>query len=309
VNEFAQRVAHADPSALRAESIEILQVNVGLRCNSACAHCHQSCSPDRTEIMDADTMDAVVRIVSEIRPALVDITGGAPELHPRLRAFVVALTDARIPVQVRTNLTVLLEPPADSLVRFFAQRGVRLLASLPALSESSVESQRPGSYTASIAALRLLSSAGYGHGELRLDIAVNPTDESLPRSAEEVRAEFREALTGQLGIPFDEVVLITNTPVGRFRDRLERAGALDAYLDTLRDAFNPITLARLSCRTTLEVGWDGRLADCDFNLGAGLSTAGGVPQHIREFDADALASRPLRFAEHCYSCTASAGSG
>jgi len=254
-------------------------------------------------------MDAVVRIAKEIRPALVDITGGAPELHPRLRPFVVALTDARLPVQVRTNLTVLLEPPADSLVEFFAQHGVRLLASLPALSAADVESQRPDSYAASIAALRRLSSAGYGHGALRLDIAVNPTDDSLPRSAEEVRAEFREALTSRLGIPFDNVVLITNTPVGRLRDRLERAGTLDAYLDMLRDAFNPATLARLSCRTTLEVGWDGRLADCDFNLGAGLSTAGGVPGHISEFDADALASRPLHFGLHCYSCTASAGSG
>jgi len=309
MNEFAQRIAETQPSALHAEGIEVLQVNVGLRCNSACAHCHQSCSPGRTEAMNPETMNAVVRIATQVRPALVDITGGAPELHPRLRTFISALTDAQLPVQVRTNLTVLLEQPADRLVDFFAERDVRLLASLPGLSSTEVADQRPGSFAASVAALRRLSLAGYGRGRLRLDIAVNPTSRTLPRPAEEVRAEFREVLTNGLGIPFDDLVLIANTPVGRFRERLASEGTLDAYLDTLRDAFNPCTVEHLACRTTLEIGWDGRLADCDFNLGAGLLTAGGVPGHISEFDADALASRPLRFGEHCFSCTASAGSG
>ncbi len=309
MSEFLRCVEDIDTAATHAVRIDTLMVNIGLRCNMACAHCHQSSSPGRTEAMSAEDIETVARIAADIRPRLVDITGGAPELHPGLRRLVGLLTEAGVPTQIRTNLTALLEPEAVGLIEFLARNRVRILASLPGTSAHEPSPRQGDVFERCITVLRQLLDAGYGSKEgLRLDIAVNPVGVSLPdpRSLEE---RFRAELEGDLGIPFEELIAITNVPVGRMAESLRRSGELGSYRQQLRLAFNPQTVDLLACRYSLEIAWDGTLSDCDFNLGAGLRVAPGVPAHISEFDLDTLATRPIRFADHCFACTADAGSG
>lgn len=310
MSAFARTIQDADSSALRADRIDTLMLNVGLRCDQCCAHCHQSSSPQRTETMSRDIMDACAAVADEVRPLLVDITGGAPELNPDIRYLLSLLRDAGHAVRLRTNLTALLSPEAEGLMDLLALREVAVLASVPGTSPHETAPQRGDVFQRSLVALRRLSEAGYGRDpRLRLDIAVNPPSDTLPEPQRVVEDRFREELTGRLGIPFDDALVITNMAVGRFRDSLDRRGELDSYARRLRDAFNPQTLSLLACRTCLVVAWDGTLWDCDFNLGHGVGLTPGLPMHVSEFDSSVLARRPVHFAEHCFACTASAGSG
>jgi radical SAM/Cys-rich protein len=260
--------------------------------------------------MTRDIMDASAAVAAEVRPLLVDITGGAPELNPDIRYLLSLLRDAGHRVRLRTNLTALLSPEAEGLVDLLARREVAVLASLPATTPHETAPQRGDVFARSLAALRRLSEAGYGRDpRLRLDIAVNPPSDTLPEPQRVVEERFRAELTGRLGIPFDDALVITNTPVGRFRELLDRNGRLGAYSRELRDAFNPQTLPLLACRSCLVIAWDGTLWDCDFNLGRGVGLTPGLPMHVSQFDASLLARRPVHFAEHCFACTASAGSG
>ena len=309
MNDFAQTVHDIDPSATRAVRIDTLMVNIGLRCNMTCTHCHQSSSPSRTEMMSTEDIETVIRIAREARPALVDITGGAPELHPDVQSLLEGLAEAGLCVQLRTNLTALLEPEAEGLIETLAAHRIRVLASLPGISTESMTPQRDDAHERSLEALRALSREGYGRrDDLWLGVAANPVGAKLMQSCE-IESEFRAALKRDAGVDLDELVVITNVAVGRFATTLSRDGLLGRYRQDLRDAFNPDTVSRLACRYTLDVAWDGTFSDCDFNLGAGLPVADGVPPHISEFDADALSRRPIRFAEHCFACTAQAGSG
>jgi radical SAM/Cys-rich protein len=310
MSAFARIVENADSSALFAKRIDTLMLNVGLRCDQTCTHCHQSSSPLRGEVMSRDIMESAAAVADEVRPQLVDITGGAPELNPDIRYLLTLLRDASHPVRLRTNLTALLAPEAAGLIDLLADREVSVLASLSGTTRREITPQRGDVFDRSLAALRLLGEVGYGRNpRLRLDIAVNPTDDTLPEPQCVVQERFRTRLTDGLGIPFNDALMITNMPVGRFRDRLDRSGRLDAYARELRDSFNPETLAHLACRTCLEIAWDGTLWDCDFNLGCGVGLAEGLPTHVSQFDAALLARRPVRFAEHCFACTAMAGSG
>ncbi|MDZ4168251.1 MAG: DUF3641 domain-containing protein [Coriobacteriia bacterium] len=310
MSAFVRTVQDADSSALNADRIDTLMLNVGLRCDQSCAHCHQSSSPQRTEAMPRDIMDASAAVADEVRPLLVDITGGAPELNPDIRYLLHLLRDAGHPVRLRTNLTALLSPEAEGLVELLAHREVAVLASVAGTTPHETAPLRGDVFDRSLVALRQLSEAGYGRDpRLRLDIAVNPPSDTLPEPPLAVEDRFRDELTGRLGIPFDDVLVITNTPVGRFRELLDRSGRLGSYAQELRDAFNPQTLPLLACRTCLVIAWDGTLWDCDFNLGRGVALTPGLPMHVAQFDGSLLARRPVHFAEHCFACTASAGSG
>ena len=309
MNAFARAVADADPRALHATAIDTLMLNVGLRCDQACAHCHQSCSPARTELMSRDVMDAALVVADTVRPALVDITGGAPELNPHLGYLLTRLHEGGHPIRLRTNLTALLSEEAEGLVELLVQVQAGVLASLPGTSAEEVAAQRGPVFDRALEALRRLAGAGYGtQPALWLGIAVNQRADA-PLDPATLEQRFRAQLTGGLGIPFDELVLITNVPVGRFRQQLRGESNLDGYVRELRGAFNSETLPRLACRTCIVVAWDGTLADCDFNLGSGVPLARGLPRHVSEFDASVLTTRPVRFAEHCFACAADAGSG
>ncbi len=311
---FAQRARAAAPEAAVPERPRTLMLNVGLRCLSACPHCHHSCTPERTEVMSRQTMLECVRLADRVRPQIVDITGGEPELFEHLPDLIAELAARRLSTRVRTNLTALAEPSAAHLSNLFAEHGVGLLASLLGTSAATFATQRETSaWRTALKVLSLLNALGYGALEggsrLRLDLAYNPPLGELPRPQQEIEAEFRTDL-GSLGIRFDSLLAIANVPVGRFAERLKRQGAHDAYMEELAAAFNPATVRALDCRHGFEVAWDGTLWDCDFNLAARVRPASG-PRTIEDAlrDEGALAQRRIGFAQHCLACTSGSGSG
>ncbi len=260
--------------------------------------------------MSGDVMAEIVEVASAIRPKMVDITGGAPEFNPLLPDFLRALRDNGHHVQLRTNLTVLNDPVYAPLLDVYAEEHIAILASMPCYTERNVGAVRgSGVRDASVLALRELNARGYGSDPtLRLDLVYNPVGTTLPEPAASLEALFREELAERFGIVFNHLLTMTNMPVGRFRERLVGDGAYDRYLRALRAAFNPQVLPLLQCRHQLEIGWDGLLYDCDFNLGAGRPVSPTAPRTIWEFDGDALANREIVVSEHCYGCTAGAGS-
>jgi radical SAM/Cys-rich protein len=310
MNTFDERIAALGGGPLTATGIDILQVNVGLRCNQSCGHCHLGASPSRTEIMSASVMERVLRAVGDARPRLVDVTGGAPELHPGIRGFVAALADAGRAVQMRTNLTVLLETGCADLPEFFRDHRVRLVGSMPCYLEENVDRQRgAGVYRRSVAALRLLNGLGFGTSpEHPLDLVYNPGGAVLPPGQAGLEDAYRRELRERHGIEFTHLLTIANLPVGRFGDQLQRAGRRGRYLTMLEESFNPCTVPGLMCRSQVEVAWDGRLYDCDFNLALGMSVDHGAPDHVSRFDPAALAGRRIVTGTHCFGCTAGAGS-
>jgi radical SAM/Cys-rich protein len=241
---------------------------------------------------------------------LVDITGGAPELHPRFRFFVEELCSQGHAVQVRTNLTMLPEPSLRDMVPLFRTRRVALVGSLPCYLEENVAAQRgEGVYQRAIAAIRLLNENGYGiDEELTLTLVYNPGDAFLPPSQPDLERIYREELRSRFGLAFTRLIVLTNMPLGRFRRRLEAEGELENYLKTLRGAFNPLTLPHLMCRHQISVDWDGTLYDCDFNLAIGRVVNHGAPKRIEAFDPALLDKRRIVTGLHCFGCTAGAGS-
>lgn len=307
---FERKVRESTGAPLApAERIDVLQVNTGLLCNQECFHCHVESSPLRKEMMSWPTMEAVLRLAARSACRLVDITGGAPELHPHFERFVTALVDAGHAVQVRTNLTVLVLPRSRGLIDFMKSHGVRLVASLPCYLEENVERQRgTGVFASSIEAIARLNEAGYGiDPELPLNLVYNPVGPSLPPAQDALEADYREQLLERHGIRFTNLFTITNMPIGRFLEDLVEQGRDEHYLRTLERSFNHGTVDGLMCRHQVSVRWDGVLFDCDFNLALGIPARSGG-RDVESIDPDAYVSRRIATAEHCYGCTAGAGS-
>ncbi len=310
MNDFEKKIAPHDPEGLRSRTIEIMQVNLGLRCNQQCRHCHLEASPKRSERMEWSVMEWILRAVDRLGRPQVDLTGGAPELNPDFRRFVTALRERGCRVQVRTNLTVLLDPGMEDLPGFFRDSGVHLVASMPCYLEENVSFQRGiGVHKKSIAAIRRLNARGYGREpSLPLNLVYNPGGPFLPPPQNILEEDYRRELGSRFGIAFTRLLTITNMPLGRFRKELHRQNREEAYMRLLRESFNPETVPGLMCRHQIEVRWDGILYDCDFNLALGLPVNHGAPDHIRFFEPDELGKRRIVTGEHCFGCTAGAGS-
>ena len=310
MNGFELRVRNDCALDMNNCGLRILQVNVGFRCNLSCNHCHLECGPERSETMGLETMTQVAGAAAALRPEMVDITGGAPELNPNLRPFIRSLRNEGLHVQCRTNLTVLQEPDQADLPEFFREHRVGLVASLPCYLEDKECSQRgEGTYSKSLDALRRLNAMGYGsEPQLPLDLVYNPSGPFLPPEQARLEAEYRRELAERFDIRFSRLLTITNMPIGRFWHRLQRTNQQAEYMRLLTSGFNCRTVQGLMCRNQVCVAWDGRLYDCDFNLAQGLALSPGVPQHIRDFDAGALRGRVIRTADHCFGCTAGLGS-
>jgi len=307
---FDETVSKHAEDELRALTLDVIQVNTGLLCNQSCGHCHVESSPARTERMPWTVMESVLRAARTTGCRLVDITGGAPELHSRFRDFVSALRAQGHAVQLRTNLTALLGGARRDLPAFFRTHRVGLVASLPCYLEANVDRQRgTGAYEGSIRALRILNEAGYGiEPDLPLDLVYNPGGPQLPPAQEALEAEYRRELDRRHGIRFTRLLTLANMPIGRFLEDLAAAGGDAAYRALLRDSFNPRTLGGLMCRHQISVRWDGRLFDCDFNLALGLGAGENGAGHIDTFTPEAIQRRRIVTGEHCFGCTAGAGS-
>jgi len=308
---FGDAVAAAGHRPLRASGISVLQVNVGKRCNQACHHCHVDAGPDRTEVMPPDVVDACLRFLETTDIPTVDITGGAPELHPQFRDIVRRARAAGRHVMDRCNLTITRLPNYADLPDFFADHQVEVVASLPSFAARQTDAQRgDGVFEDSLAALRRFNELGYGiEGTgLLLSLVTNPVGAFLPGSQRSLEADWKRELGRRYGISFNRLYTITNMPISRFLEFLERSGNLQGYMEKLVAAFNPAAVDGLMCRSTLSVGWDGRLYDCDFNQMIDLGTADDMPSTIFEADAAALADRPIVIGPHCFGCTAGGGS-
>ena len=298
------------PGLCSSGRIETVQVNIGLKCNLICRHCHVSSSPRREERMDWDTMEAVLRLAQDLSAEVVDITGGAPEMHPEFKRFVLAARSQGHEVIVRTNLTILLENGYEDFSEFFRDHKIHLIASLPCYLEENVDGQRgEGVYKASIEALQGLNALGYGiDPELRLDLVYNTLGPQLPPDQVALEDDYRRELADRFGIRFTRLYTITNSPIGRFRGDLRRGNQLEKYLNLLRGAFNAATVEPLMCRHQISVRWDGTLFDCDFNLAIHTPVGLDGARNVRDVHPEELLDRRIVTGDHCYACTAGAGS-
>lgn len=297
---------------LTAGKLEIFQVNLGRLCNMTCRHCHVDAGPDRTDAMMPDEIvDAVIGAIRRSAAHTVDLTGGAPELHPRFRDIVEAAVAAGKHVIDRCNLTILLLPRNKGLVDWFGERGVEVAASLPHYRRPNTDAQRgQGVFDRSIEAMRLLNEKGYGKGDprRRLTLVSNPAGAFLGAPQATVERDWREGLAREFQITFDRLFVFNNMPISRYLEWLQESGNLEAYMNRLLAAFNPGAVANLMCRNTLSVGFDGRLYDCDFNQMLDLELALPGQAHISTFDEAAWGKRTIVTERHCFGCTAGAGS-
>ena len=290
--------------------IDVLQVNVGKLCNQTCAHCHVDAGPDRREAMSRETAGKVIQLLRRHDIGTLDITGGAPELNPQFRFLVDEAAKLGRRIIDRCNLTVLTLPAQADLPAYLAERRVEVTASLPSFRQAGTDAQRgDGVFEKSIAALRRLNDLGYGKGTgLVLDLIHNPVGAFLPGNQSSLERDYRRELGSRFGIVFDHLHTITNMPISRFLEFLERTGNTERYMDLLVRSFNPKAAGGVMCRTHLSVGWDGTLYDCDFNQMLELPVDQGASGTLDSLLASGDLTRRVRTGVHCFGCTAGAGS-
>jgi radical SAM/Cys-rich protein len=299
------------PEALHAVSVDILQVNVGRRCNLVCRHCHLDAGPDRPEVMGREVFEKCLEIIEGHAIGTIDITGGAPEMNPHLPWFIAKAGRLGRRLMVRTNLVILLEKDYQHFSRLYADNGVEVVASLPDYHRDKADRQRgAGAFDRIIDGMRLLNSLGYGKpgSGLALDLVYNPVGTYLPGAQHSLEHEYHTRLDREYGVCFNGLFCLANSPTGRFLEYLIKSENLTDYMGALNASFNQATVNGLMCRNTLSVGWDGRLFDCDFNQALDMPVACGSSDTVYSFDVHALACRKIVLGNHCYSCTAGAGS-
>ncbi|MCB9742140.1 MAG: arsenosugar biosynthesis radical SAM protein ArsS [Alphaproteobacteria bacterium] len=306
---FSQTLRNQGLGPLTRAAPSWLQVNLGKRCNQACAHCHVDASPRRTEMMSGATVDQVLHVLAQ-NPSLqlLDITGGAPELNPHFRRLVAGAYGLGREIMDRCNLTILSEPGQEDTADFLAAHGVHVVASLPCYLESNVDKQRGrGVFERSIAGLRQLNALGYGE-QLKLDLVYNPVGAHLPPNQASLEDDYRRRLAEEHGVRFTNLLTLANMPIARFAADLSRQGKAEAYMELLVQAFNPATVQGLMCRHLISVSWEGLLYDCDFNQMLDLPVPGEA-RHLRDIaDLASWEGAPIAVGAHCFGCTAGAGS-
>jgi radical SAM/Cys-rich protein len=311
--DFEQSIADAGVAGLYPSALEIFQINLGKLCNMTCRHCHVDAGPDRTDaMMSLDTIEACLRALDRTTAHTVDLTGGAPELHPHFRYVVDEAVKRGKHVIDRCNLSVLLLPRNKGLAEWLGDRGVEIVASLPHYRKRNTDAQRgDGAFQKSIEALTLLNGAGYGKGDPRhrLTLMSNPAGAFLSANQSGIEAEWKAALLRDFGISFDRLFTLNNMPISRFLDWLVDSDNLNPYMERLAKSFNPAAINGLMCRNTISISWDGRLYDCDFNQMLDLDALpNDDAMSVAEFDLTAWQSRRIVTRRHCFGCTAGAGS-
>ncbi len=305
--------------ALHRQGLDTLQVNLTYRCNQACVHCHVNAGPSRTESMTADTLALIPPVLAARAVRCLDLTGGAPELHPQFRDLVRRARALGVEVIDRCNLTILQEPGQEDLAAFLAAERVTVVASLPCYLQANVERQRgSGVFRRSIDGLRQLNALGYGQPGtgLELNLVFNPQGPVLPPEQEPLEADYRRVLAADHGVVFNRLYALANMPVQRFAAVLSAQGQLEGYLELLRRSHRDANLEQVMCRQLISVDWQGHLYDCDFNQQLGLTLAGGPAAaadpagrpHLRDLLRRDPSGDPIQVADHCFGCTAGSGS-
>lgn len=308
---FKQKVEAVDSRFSRFRKLETLQVNLGDLCNLSCAHCHHHASPHGARIMGRDVMDNIAAFLVRRPDLTLDITGGCPEMNPDFRYFIEATAGLASRRIIRSNLAIALEPGMEWLPDFYREQALVVMASLPCFEAENVELQRgSGTFARSIEALRRLNRQGYG-SSLELHLVYNPGSASVAGSRDVLEQMYRTELLKRFGIIFNRLHCMNNTPIGRFRDHLERVGTYRSYIEHLAKKFNPEATEQIMCRTLISAGWNGVLYNCDFNLAAALplQRSDGSLVNIDRIDEVIVTDSPIRMADHCFSCTAGHGSG
>lgn len=294
--------------ALEREEVLTLQVNIGLMCNQKCAHCHLDAGPERKEMMSPETMEQVVELAASQDFKTIDITGGAPELHPDLPVFIEKLSSLKAEIMLRSNLSVLAEK-GTPLMEHLRNHGVHIVASFPSLNEAQAEAIRgKGNFKTSVATLRKLNEIGYGMqgSDRKLDLVVNPAGAFLPSSQKSLEKQFEKTLEDKWKVYFHQLFSFANVPLGRYKSWLQRSDNYDRYMNKLITAFNPSAVDGVMCRSLISVSWDGFLFDCDFNQAAGLFM-GSRKMHISEIKTLPSRGESVTTGNHCFTCTAGAG--
>lgn len=309
---FAKKIKEIEQFPLRPKTLEILQINVGYMCNQVCEHCHVDAGPDRKEIMTRETMQQCLEVIKTTKAHTLDLTGGAPEMNPHFRWFVEEASKAGIKdFIVRSNLTIIVaNKKYHDLPEFFKKHSIHVVSSMPHWTQGKTDKQRgDGVFSDSIKALKMLNEVGYGMpgSPLKLDLVYNPSGAFLPADQEALERDFKKALLNDFGIQFHQLFAITNLPISRFLDYLIASDNYEDYMYSLVEAFNPSAVRNVMCTNTLSVSWDGWLYDCDFNQMLELKVASKV-QHISEYNEALLNNRNIVISQHCYGCTAGAGS-
>lgn len=310
---FQQKLQGCQQFPLKPSGIEIFQMNIGYMCNQTCKHCHVDAGPDRKEIMTRETMEECLTVIAKYKFPTIDITGGAPEMNPNFRWFVEEAFKIGVKeIIVRCNLTIILaNPKYHDLPEFFKKHRIRVVSSLPFYNPDKTDRQRgEGVFEKSIKALQMLNQVGYGQpgSGLILDLVYNPSGAFMPGAQESLEAEFKKVLKKEFDINFNYLFCITNMPISRFLDYLNESGNYEAYMDKLITAFNPAAVNGIMCKNTISVGFDGQLFDCDFNQQLEMNTEKTAGTHISTFDLDKLNQRNIIISQHCFGCTAGAGS-
>ena len=294
---------------LERSGLDVIQVNMGYRCNQACSHCHVQAGPSRPEMVTKETLSSVLDFIDSTNCKYVDITGGAPEMNPHFKFFVGELRSRELLIYDRCNLTILHDLVRENLPLFFKKNRVKIIASLPCFSKKNVDLQRgKGVFERSIYGLRELNKVGYGQEKgLTVDLVYNPGGAFLPPDSSELITDYRSVLS-EYGVKFNELLTMTNMPIKRFRDYLIRRGELEKYLSLLRENFDASNLSKVMCKKMVSIDWQGYVYDCDFNQMLNLPALSQKRVHITKINPEHLKNSRINVGDHCYGCVAGKGS-
>ena len=296
---------------IKKEFIDTLQINIGYKCNQACKHCHVNSSPSRTEMMSEEILNLIPKIIKKFNIKTLDITGGAPEMDPNFKKLVLSLKNQNINIIDRCNLTIFFEKGYEDLPDFLAENNVIITASLPCYEKENVEKQRgSGVFDKSINAIKILNKLGYGINEtgLQLNLVYNPINPTLPPAQDKLEKDYKKVLFEKYKITFNKLYTITNMPINRYADFLKMTGELEKYFELLAKNFNQQNLKNLMCKKTLSIDWEGQIYDCDFNQQLKLKSESGPKNLYELLNYSSSFNYPIAAKNHCFACTAGAGS-
>jgi len=308
---FHEKYEETLGGSLKTSRIEIFQINLGKMCNMICKHCHVDAGPDREEIMTKETLELCLEALRKSDIEKVDPTGGAPEMNPHFKWFVSEIRKMNKHVMVRSNLTILVTNKFDDYAKFMADNYVEIISSLPYYKANFTDKQRgEGTFNKSVEAIKKLNDLGYGKEGtgLLLNLVYNPIGAFLPPQQQALENDYKKELFNSHGLVFNSLFTITNMPINRYLDYLIKSGNYENYMERLVNAYNPSAAENVMCKYTLSVSWDGYLYDCDFNQMLEMRVNHGAPTHIKDFNVSRLEGREIMTGQHCYGCTAGAGS-